>query len=442
MLTTVIIICVLILINALYVAAEFSTVSVRRSRIRQRAEEGNLLARRLLPYIDDPHRLDRYIAACQIGITVSSLVLGAFGQARLAPALEPIFSQLGGMQAVAAESTAAITVLILLTILQMVLGELIPKSLALQYPTSLALYTVLPMQWSLRLMSWFIAVLNGSGIMILRLLGVGQVGHRHLHSPEEIEYLIGESRAGGLLHPEEHERLRRALRLGTVKIGALMVPRTRVSAIDVNTSFTDAVLHARNSPFTRVPVYENTMDHVVGILHVQDLTARALTGKPASVRSLVRKIPAVPSQLSAEAVLTRLREERSHMALVVDEYGGTAGLVTVGDILDQIFGGVPDEFKSATRDGERIPDGRVRLRGDIDLARAAQWTGRQWEGDSVTVAGKIAEHLGHVPRPGETLRMDGVMLEIEEVAHHVVRSVLVTPVKAATEDEADSDVME
>ncbi len=442
MIATFLIIFVLILINALYVAAEFSSVSVRRSRVRQRAEEGNALAQRLLPYIDDPHRLDRYIAASQIGITVSSLVLGAYGQARLAPVLEPLFAQVGGMQEVAAESTAAIVILIALTVSQMVLGELVPKSLALQYPTGLALYTVLPMQWSLRLMAWFIALLNGSGLLILRIIGVRQTGHRHLHSPEEIEYLIAESRAGGLLRPEEHERLRHALRLGVVKVEALMIPRTRIEAIDVDTAFAEAVKRARKSPFTRLAVYEGTVDQVLGVVHVQDLVARSVAHRPAPLRSLIRKVPMVPRQQSAEAVLTRLRAERSHLALVIDEYGGVAGLVTVGDILDQIFGGVPDEFKIASHDAERLPDGRIRLRGDVDLASASQWTGAHWEGESVTVAGFIAEQLGHVPQNGETLSIHGVALEVEHTAHHVVTSVLVVPVQPVTEDEEDSNGVE
>lgn len=442
MVVTALVIGILILINALYVTAEFSSVSVRRSRIRQRAEEGNKLARRLLPYIDDPHRLDRYIAACQIGITVSSLILGAYGQARLAPVIEPLFMRFGGMQQVAAHSTALATILIGLTILQMVLGELVPKSIALQYPTSLALYTVLPMQWSLRFMSWFIALLNGSGLFVLRLIGVQQAGHRHIHSPEEIEYLIAESRDGGLFKADEHERLRRALRLGATKVDALMVPRTRMEAIEMETPFEEAVRRARSSSFTRLPVYEDTLDRIVGVLHVQDVVSHALAGKSSALRALLRHVVIVPRQMSAEAVLTRLRDERSHLAVVADEYGGTAGLISVGDILDEIFGGVPDEFKTAIPDAEQLADGRVRLRGDADLGAASQWTGVDWEGDSVTVAGLIAERLGHVAEPGERLTIDGAVVEVETVAHHVVTSVLVAPVPARADEGEDDDVVE
>jgi len=200
-------IAVLIAANALYVAAEFAAVGVRRSRIRQLADEGNRFARMLAPALSDASTLDRYVAACQIGITLSSLVLGAYGQAALAPPFAELLGSWGQFHPAVAESAAAVVVLIGLTVLQVVLGELVPKSLALQYSTSTALYTVLPMRWSLALFAWFIAILNGSGLAILRMLGVPYGSHRHVHSPEEIDLLIAESRDGGLLEEDEHQRL-------------------------------------------------------------------------------------------------------------------------------------------------------------------------------------------------------------------------------------------
>ncbi|MGH7464969.1 MAG: hemolysin family protein, partial [Longimicrobiales bacterium] len=326
MLAAAFIVLLLIAINALYVAAEFAAVSVRRGRIRQSAEDGHPLARRLLPFITDPHRLDTYIAACQIGITISSLVLGAFGQARLAPMLAPLFTSIGGMQDVAAQSVSALVILVVLTFSQMVIGELVPKSLALQFPTATALYTVIPMQWSLRLLAWFIAVLNGSGLLILRLLGMKYTGHRHLHSPEEIEYLIAESREGGLLRPEEHERLNKALSLGVTRVEEILVPRTRIVALHVETSFPEAVRIARTSAYTRLPVYRESLDDMVGYVHIQDIASH-MNATDVSLRSLVRPLLVVPPRMTAERALSRMREERRHIALVVDEHGGTEGLI-------------------------------------------------------------------------------------------------------------------
>jgi putative hemolysin len=432
------VVVLLIAINALYVAAEFSAVSVRRSRIRQAAEDGNALARRLIPFISDPHRLDRYIAACQIGITISSLVLGAYGQATLAPALMPVLASLGGLQDVAAQSISALVILVGLTVLQMVIGELVPKSLALQFPTATAYYTVIPMQWSLRLLAGFIAVLNGSGLLILRLLGMKYTGHRHLHSPEEIEYLIAESREGGLLRPEEHERLNKALSLGVTRVEEIMMPRTRIAALHVDTSFSDAVRVARTSAYTRLPVHSGSLDEMLGYVHIQDIASR-MTGESSTVtiRSLIRPLLVIPPRMTAERALTRMREERRHIALVVDEHGGTAGLLSVGDLLDQIFGGIADEFKPGAPSAERLPDGRIRLPGDMRLAEAAFYIGRLWEGDAITVGGAVMERAGRVPRAGAKLFIDGVAVEVERVESHHIDSILAVPADPLPDEDYD-----
>ncbi|HET8770773.1 MAG TPA: hemolysin family protein, partial [Gemmatimonadaceae bacterium] len=335
------VIVALILINALYVAAEFSAVSVRRSRLQQRAEEGDKLAARLLPIILDGAKLDRYIAACQIGITISSLVLGAYGQATLGVALVPLFERFGGLQMAAAQSASALVVLVALTVLQMVFGELVPKSIALQYPTPSARWTVIPMEWSTRVMRWLIAVLNGSGVFLLKLIGQPASGHRHIHSPAEIEYLIAESREGGLLDPNESARLRQALRLGIRTAGELMVPRMRIVGIPIDATGAEILELLRKTPYSRLPVYEDTLDRVMGILHVRDVATRLIgsaTAPKIPLRDLLRPVLVVPETMTADRLLERLRAERRAMAVVADEFGGTAGLITVGDMLDELLG--------------------------------------------------------------------------------------------------------
>ncbi|MGQ0814919.1 MAG: hemolysin family protein [Gemmatimonadota bacterium] len=431
------IVALLILINALYVAAEFSAVSVRRSRVRQRAEDGHALARMLLPYIEDPERLDRYIAACQIGITISSLVLGAYGQARLAPMLVPVFADLGGMQDVTAQSTAALVVLLGLTIAQMVLGELVPKSLALQFPTPLALYTALPMKWSLRTLSWFILILNGSGIAILRVLGMRQSSHRHLHSPEEIEYLIAESREGGLLERDEHERLRRALKLGVRPVEDIMIPRVKMVAIDAETPIAELARMASTSPYSRLPVYRKSVDNTIGFVHVQDVVRTSLLeGNARSIDSLLRPILFLPEGLSADRVLQRLREERQHIALVTDEFGGTKGLVTIGDVLDEIFGGIAVEFgRDDSAEAELLPDGRIRIPGSARLDEATLLLGVELKSDTHTLAGLISEALGRIATAGDRVVISGAEFEVERVRSHVVASVIARSPGPQAEDD-------
>ena len=232
------IITLLILLTALFVAAEFAVVGARRSRLRRLAEDGNALAARVLPVVEDPHALDRYIAASQVGITLSSLILGAYAQASIAPRVAPLIERLGGLEAETAESTSAIIVLLILTTLAMIVGELVPKSIALQDPTRTAMWTVVPMQWAQRVFAWSIDFLNGSGNLILKLMRVKNTGHRHVHSPEEIELLIAESRDGGLLEPQEQVRLAPGPAGSDLRTAReLMVPRARLASVDVSTPF-------------------------------------------------------------------------------------------------------------------------------------------------------------------------------------------------------------
>ena len=421
---------VLILGTALYVAAEFAAISVRRSRLQSLAAEGNRLARWLLPIIQSPADLDRYIAVSQIGITLTSLILGAYAQATFAVRLAPVFAELGGLQEVAAQSVAAGVVLFLLTVLQVLIGELIPKTVALQYPTPTALYTLIPMRASAWLFRPFNAFLNGSGLALLRLLGAPQQTHRHIHSPEEIELLIAESRDGGLLEPDEHRRLQRALRLTLRQARELMVPRRRISAIDIETPITEVVGLLVQSPYSRLPVYRGTIDNVAGLLHTKDVVRWLVAGGSdgASVETLLRPITSVHESVTADRIIRQLRERRSHQALVVDEFGGTAGLLTLEDVLSELIEDVGDEFKAGEAAPETLPDGRMRLPGETGVQDAATLLGAAWETDASTIGGLVTEALGHLPTEGERATVGGHEFEVERVAHRAVQSVLVRKV--------------
>ena len=349
MIVTWAVIFALILLTALYVAAEFAAVSVRRSRLRRLSEDGNARAARLLPIVEDPRSLDRYIAASQIGITLGSLVLGAYGQARLSGIVEPWLVRLG-VNPASGESAAAGTVLIALTALGVVLGELAPKSIALQYPTGVALWTSVPMRWSLRLFAPFITLLNGSGILLLRLAGVRNVGHRHIHSPEELELLIAESRDGGLLEPEEQVRLHRALRLGLRTARELMVPRDRLDALGADQPFDALAKAVADSPYTRLPVYRGSLDNVIGILRTRDVLAQVLKeGMSGRIEGLLHPIARVKETLAADRLLALMREQRAHQVLVTDERGRVSGLVTIQDVVAELLGGTADELKPSKR---------------------------------------------------------------------------------------------
>jgi CBS domain containing-hemolysin-like protein len=437
-LVAILVVTALILVNAVYVAAEFAAVSVRRSRIQQMAADGNTLAAWLLPVLASPAALDRYIAACQIGITLSSLVLGAYAQSTFAVWLTPYFASLSGLQTVAAQTTSTAVVLLVLTIGQVIFAELVPKSLALQHPTYTALYTLIamvPSQWIYRP---FIKWLNGTGLLLLRMIGASPQGHRHIHSPEEIELLIAESRDGGLLEPDEHRRLQRALRLNLRQAKQLMVPRTKISALSIDTPLNEVITVVAQSPYSRLPVYRDSLDNIVGIVHTKDLVRWLVSdGTDGTLTTLIRPIASVHESVTADRILKQLRERRSHQALVVDEFGGTAGLLTLEDVLAELVGDVGDEFKPADPVAETLADGRVRLPGGMAVDDAATALRTMWETEAATVGGLVTELLGHLPVPGEVVRIGDYELEVGDVADRAVGTVFARRVRS-DDEEADA----
>ena len=435
-LAAILIVAALILINAVYVGAEFAAVSVRRSRIQQLVDDGNPFAAWLLPLIESPAARDRYISACQIGITLSSLALGAYAQRTIAVWLTPLFAGMGGMQDAAAQSTSIAVVLLVLTAAQVVFAELLPKLVALQYPTQAALYTLIPMVASLWIYRPFIKWLNGSAMLLLRILGLPTQAHRHIHSPDEIELLIAESRDGGLLEPDEHRRLQKALRLNLRQAKQLMVPRRKISALDISTPLNDVIGVVAQSPFSRLPVYRDSIDNIVGMVHTKDLVRWLVGGGPdVTLASLLQPIASVHETVTADRILRELRERRSHQALVVDEFGGTAGLLTLEDVLSELVGDVGDEFKPADPIAEALTDGRVRLPGGMAVDDAATLLRTQWETDATTVGGLVTAALGHLPAPGERVQIGEHEFEVERVADRALESVLASRVVSEeTED--------
>ncbi len=415
----------MIAVNALFVAAEFSAVSVRHSRIRSLAEDGNRLARLLLPSIENGASLDRYVACCQVGITFSSLLLGAVGQATLTLQLAPLLQEWFAAGSATAFSTAAVIVLLSLTVVQMVLGELVPKSLALQFPTQTALLTAIPMNWSMKALAWFVAVLNGSGSLVLRLLGMGGGGHRHIHSPEEIELLIVESRDGGLLEPEEQHRLHQALRLSQRPASQLMVARLHMVTIGADAAENVVLKRVAESPYSRFPVIRGSKDNVIGVLYTKDVVAYYVEhGQLPSVDRLMRPILTVPRNLTADRLLALLRENRCQQAVLVDEYGGVEGLVTLEDVLTEVFGEFADEFKKPDRKPEQLPDGRIRAPGLTRLDDLEPLIGTRLVADAATIGGLVLNSLGRLPIVGDSVVVQGIEIEVEALIRHSVASVL------------------
>lgn len=428
------VVAVLVSINALYVAGEFSTVGARRTRIIQMAEEGSRLARLLVPIMDDPHTLDNYIAASQVGITLSSLMLGIYGQRQIAPLIEPLFEllPLGRVSSagaeVAAAGVSATVVLIFLTTLQVVFGELVPKSIAVQYPERMALLTAIPMKWSADIiLKPLIVLLNGSGRLVLKLLGVEYGGeHAHVHSPEEIIILVKESHRGGLLDADERRLLRNVFRVSETTAVEIAVPRPRIVAAPVDRRVREVLRLAAESAYTRIPVYEKNIDHILGFVHLRDLFNLYRENPAADLRGILREMPFVPETLPSIEVWNRLNEADSYLAIVFDEYGGTSGLITREDLIEELFGELQDEFDRERDLVAPAGEGRLVVRGDMLVSHLEEMLDVDLPHEtSHTVGGLLLDALGRIPAVGDQVQVDGLTLRVEAVAGNSVNSVCI-----------------
>lgn len=418
------IVTILIFFNALYVGAEFATVSARRSRLVQMAEDGNRLAQTLLPIVEDPVRLDTYVAACQIGITLSSLVLGFYGQAALTPLIGPLLADLGFYSEAAARSIAATSALLFLTTMQVILGELIPKSIGIQYPERLATVTALPMRWSMAVFRPLIWLFNGSGRLILKALNFEQKSEVHLHAPQEIIMLVEESQSGGLLDQEEQRLLKNTLRLRELAVRQVMIPRTQILAASADASVEELLQTLADSRHSRLPLYEESIDNVVGIVHLKDLLCLHSVGTEELVRTAMREVPHIPETLSVGETFALLQREHYHVAIVLDEYGGTAGMITIEDLIEEIFGELQDEFDTEVPRIQPLGRSRVLVRGDTLLNDINDQLGLSLpEEDVDTIGGLVLSKTGHVPRVGEHIDVNGLQIRVDKMARNRVAAV-------------------
>ena len=279
--------------------------------------------------------------------------------------------------------------------------------------------------------------MNATGLLLRRLIGAPPRAHRHIHSPEEIELLIAESRDGGLLEPDEHRRLRRALRLNLRQAKQLMVPRTDISAIDISTPLNDVIRLVAQSPYSRLPVYRDSIDNIVGMLHTKDLVRWLVSGATHDrLDSIIRPIASTHESVTADRVLRHLRERRTHQALVVDEFGGTSGLITLEDVLAELLGDVGDEFKAGEPVAETLPDGRFRLPGQMPVDDAAAFLNTKWETTAATVNGLVTEALGHLPTPHERVTIGDFEFEVEDVRRRALVSALARRVRPEPDEKA------
>ncbi|RIK38854.1 MAG: HlyC/CorC family transporter [Chloroflexi bacterium] len=427
------VIAFLIAVNGLYVAAEFSAVSARRPRLAQLADAGNSSARIILDTISDPHKLDVYIAACQVGITLSSLLLGFYAQNQIIGWAAPFFDLFPAGVRTVVQPAVSVSILLGLTILQVILGELIPKNIGIQFPERLVLWTAAPMRWSLAFFRPLIWLFNGSGRLILRLFGVRAVAeHAHVHSPEEIVLLVEESSAGGVLDREERRLLVNTLQLRKQTVRKVMVPRSQMLAAEVDMPVEDLFRLLAGSVYSRLPLYEDSVDKIVGLVHLKDLLQlrywqrhpAAAAGQPQEVRQVMHPALFVPDSIPIEEVIAQMQATHQNIAIVVDEYGGTAGLVTFEDLMEEIIGDFQDEFDPENPVLRLIGKNQLVARGDVQLEDLSHLLGIHFVAPEVdTIGGLVTKALGKIPTVGEKVEVHGVRIRVEKMDGHRVAEV-------------------
>lgn len=413
------ILLVLTALNALYVAAEFATVGARRSRVQEQADAGQGSAQTLLGILRDPQRLDDYVAACQVGITLSSLISGAYGQSALAPLLTPYLGPVGGA------AVAAFVVLLIITALQVVLGELLPKTVALRYPERVALLLLPPMRLSLLLFRPLITLLNGSANALLRALDLqGEHGHTHVHSPEELQDLFTASAKGGLIDAAERDMVAGVLNIEERVVREIMTPRIRLVTVGQQEHLADALPRLSQSAYTRFPVVgEGGMDDVVGILHLRNLYLQARTRPQATVGDIMYQPLIVSDATAVPTLWAKLRETGRHSAIVVDEYGGVAGMVTLEDALEEIFGDMQDEFDQED-EAYIYSNNRISMRGDLLIKDVNDHLDLDLPTEEAdTLSGLVWAEMGRLPLVGDEVRVEDTVLRVESMERRAVRRV-------------------
>jgi CBS domain containing-hemolysin-like protein len=423
----------LVCANGLFVAAEFSIVTVRKTRVDQLIAEGHRGARSVRRAVTAP---DRYIAATQLGITMASLGLGWLAEPALASIFEPALAFLPAQLAAAtAHSIAVAIAFAIITAAEIVFGELTPKWIALERPEATALWLVKPLEIFMRVMSPFIRVVHGTAQGVMRMLGFSGADHRAMvHSEEELKMLVTASQEAGVLEEHEEQMLHRVFGFADLAAGQVMIPRTELVAVPAETPLAELVTRIAQGRHSRLPVYRGDLDDVVGMLHVTDVMNAIAANATTTAGALVREVLTVPETLTADDLLTEMRRRRAREALVIDEYGGTAGLVTFESLMERIVGEVPGESGALSRVATR-PDGSCEVDGLALVADINEQFGLHIdEGVYTTLGGYVLGRLGRRARIGDTIEVEGRKVRVEVLDGLRVAKVWISKAKKSGAD--------
>ena len=426
-----IIIFLLILLNGLYVSSEFSIIGVRPTQMEQRVNEGDKKAQRVLDVLESRSRQDQYIATAQLGITMASLGLAMYGEPRISHFIEAYLEGWFNMTTSAANAVGYFVALSLLTYLHVVIGEMVPKSLALSDASNTSLRLSRVMQISQTILSIPVHALNWIGNLLLRLFRVPSAhGQSRLLAPEELELVVNESVEGGLIEEDAEEMIRNIFDFSDRTVGQVMTPRTKVQAIPSNISMDKLLNLIIESRHSRFPVYDGDFDHIIGILHLKDLIRQTIKPSTAfDLRLILRAAPAVPEDQLVETMLALFKQQRLHMAIVLDEFGGLEGVVTLEDLVEEVVGEVRDEFDLEKEPYVVIAPGIIEVAGDYlvdDLIEEIYIGQESTLPDVETVGGLVIAQLGRPPQINdEVVYNNRVLFKVLDIDRRAVSRVRV-----------------
>jgi len=438
-----VVIVLLTLLEGIFVAAEIALVTMRRTRVDQLVEEGDRAARRVKRLIAQP---GRFLAVTQIGLTFLGFLASAYAAVNLTESLQTFLTSTGvPVLATSAEAISLIVVTLLLSLFTIIFGELVPKSLALAHSETFALRLSGPIEVMLRLLGPLVAVLTAITTSVARMLGAGEYS-QGVMSTEELKILVERGGEQGILEAEEEQMIHAVIELGEKRIHEVMVPRIAMVSLAADGTLEDAIDTVIDGGHSRIPVYEDSIDEILGILYAKDLLPflKGSAGERPAFRSLLRPPVFVPESMSVDDLLHEFQRRKIHIAIVLDEYGGTAGLVTIEDLLEEIVGEIQDEYDEEEPLIVRLSDDEARIdgRADVDdLADLFDTTlGLEDEDEYDTVGGLIYHRIGGVPKPGDQVTVDGLTLTVETTDGRRVGKVLAVRERrdeGPEDDEAD-----
>jgi putative hemolysin len=423
----ILVLVVLTLLEAFFVAAEIALVSVRRSRVDQLVEEDNPAARRVRRLLDDP---GRFLAVSQIGLTFIGFFASAYAAVSLVDGLRDLLIGIG-LAADAAAATALVVVTVILALFTIVFAELVPKTVALAHPERWALVLARPIEFLARFLAPIIALLTGATNSVARLLGV-QPNQEASITAEELRLIVERGGEQGVLEAEEEQMINAVIELGERRVHEVMVPRVSIAGLPVGATFEDAIDAVIADGHSRIPVWEDSIDEIVGILYAKDLLPylRPAAGERPPLRKLLRAPVLVPESMTIDDLLHELQRRKVHLAIVLDEYGGTAGLVTIEDLLEEIVGEIQDEYDVEEPLVVKLSDSQARIDGRADVDALADVFDMDLhledEEEYDTVGGLVYHRVGGVPTPGDRVELPGLTLTVESTDGRRVAKVLVT----------------